>query len=152
MDTVCICSKYHTFSLISRCSFSCSDSIDDDTYEFTTSRSPKIENMCLHFYGISFKVKDAMIGVLKDMLYIQAVGLPCSLGRSGCFWPAWPRTGPAARNRISFKVQDLAPSRTHWRSYTLQFLTEEDNGHRNIPLQIFLVSLSVFLTSSVDPI
>ena len=80
MDTVCICSKYHTFSLISRCSFSCSDSIDDDTYEFTTSRSPKIENMCLHFYGISFKVKDAMIGVLEGILGFWA---PLVLGPPG---------------------------------------------------------------------
>jgi len=50
-----------------------------------------IENVRLHFYGISFKVKDAMIGVLKDMLYNQAVGLPCSLGRSGCVLYAWHR-------------------------------------------------------------
>ena len=113
--------------------------MEGDAYESMTPWSLKIEVPSPLFFdaSVNFEVKDAMIGVLKDMLYIQAVGLPCSLGRSGCFWPAWPRTGPAARNRISFKVQDLAPSRTHWRSYTLQFLTEEDNGHRNIPFRIY---------------
>ena len=65
------------FSLICLFSFSYLDSIDGDTYEFTTPRSPKIEVASPPFfrYSVNFEVKkNAMIGVLESMLYIWVVG------------------------------------------------------------------------------
>ena len=70
------------FTLICPFSFSCSDSIDDDAYEFMTPRSPKIEVVSPPFSdaSVNFEVNDAMIGVLESVLYIWVVGPSYFLG------------------------------------------------------------------------